>query len=331
VLKQTPWLAALMLLPSCMPHGPSSGTVPPPSDTVFSMQWLTSKTGYVFRTNYFTAGQVTDPAWEAKRLSKLKKVLICETGQHVARRDVRWFPATPESGQRCAAVIYTIVCDVPTHATIDSLEQDRRDEVFGELDSPPEKDCGEKDWTKFADRPPNDIARYRAGVSLLVDRPVCDLDTPTLNGEIHVLPKTRIGVTTLIDTAYADRAGVPEWWEQANLSDAPNRVLGSALRNAGKVGAIFPPDGKVSPDHENILVTQAIGLNKSGHLYCVQLTVIQAGKKWRRTIEHTGPEGYEGIGIFPNGVTPHKPSATDIDDLGELWRMLSTSAGVVSK
>lgn len=315
------------------PHedAPASEAAAPPTDnTSFAMFWTSSKLGYIYRASYFTASQVADPAWEAKRLSKMDMVGICEGGHLVNRRDVRWFPATPESGQPCAAIIYTARCDMPTHAKIDSLELDRQESLLGEMPTAPEKDCGAKEWASTLDRPGYEMQRYLDAQAHLVDRPVCDWRKPELHGKLTIHPETRVGLSTVIDRALAAR--MDQHWQLPQLVSEfgrlPEGYVHAALNRAGRIGTIFPPSHTVPDNPAHIRITQAIGLGRDGRPYCVQITARQGHQIWRRTIERSGAEGYAGIGIFGEGERPRKVDHTPEMDERDLMSALTLAMGL---
>ncbi|RYE70522.1 MAG: hypothetical protein EOP17_00255 [Rhizobiaceae bacterium] len=296
-------MATLMLLTSCSGRSPTQIAVPPPTDdTTYGRSWTSSERGFLHVASYFTRGQIDDPAWEARRLKKMGQVEICKTGQSVMRRDVRWFPATRITGQECAAVIYTITCDIPTHATVDTLEEDRQEALHGELYEAPKKGCGHLRSGASSRAPNADIRDYLASQSLLVDRSICDFQHPQLDGKIIVLPRTRIGVSIKVEKALAMRMGGPEAVKglTRDLREDPAGIMEVRLRATGKIGAIFPPDGRVPNDPAHIELSQSVGLGRDGRPYCVQLTARQGDQVWRRTIERSGTAGYAGIGIFRN-------------------------------
>ncbi len=120
----------------------------PPDRLAANREWQNARSGYVFAIYYFTAAELRDLRWEKKRLEMMKQAIFCKTGEKVGRRDVRWFPATPVSQKRCAAVIYTVECDLPTLVPTDNLGQICQSLLTDTFDQPIEKNCGEKDRFK---------------------------------------------------------------------------------------------------------------------------------------------------------------------------------------
>ena len=120
----------------------------PPDRLAANRQWQNARSGYAFVISYFTAGELRDSRWEAKRLEMMKQAIFCKTGERIVRRDVRWFPATSVSRKRCAAVIYTVECDVPTLVPTDNLSEIRQALLTDPFDEPIEQNCGQKDRFK---------------------------------------------------------------------------------------------------------------------------------------------------------------------------------------
>jgi hypothetical protein len=326
------YFAAALIPVSCdRPNLRGAAVAPPTNSDGFTSSWESSKQGFIYSSSYFTAGQVDNPLWEARRLSELARVKICQTGQQIVHRDVRWVAATKVSGQRCAAVIYTIACDVPTHATIDTLDQDREEALTGEIQDAPSDGCGANDSGKARNYPDSDMQQYLDAQSLLVDKQVCDFRKPRLNGIIKSLPRTRIGVTTVVDKALSAR--LDGHWQLPRLvfdfAHNPEWIIGSALRKDGKLGAIFPTSREVTSSPANIRITQTIGVGSDGRPYCVQVTARQGAQVWRRTIERSGAEAYAGIGLVGR-ETAHKPSSTPSDDERTLIQSLAQSIGLPS-
>ena len=122
----------------------------PPERLAANRSWENARSGYAFSISYFTAAELKDIRWERKRLEMMKQARFCKTGERIVSRDVRWFPPTPESRRRCAAVLYIVKCDVPTLVPTDDLDESRQSFLTGPPDEPIEKNCGEKDRAKRA-------------------------------------------------------------------------------------------------------------------------------------------------------------------------------------
>jgi len=322
-------LCISILLLSCNSlHGPRSITSSSTVSAEFSRSWISSRPGYIYATHYFTSEQTDDPAWEAVRLSKMDQVLICRTGKKVVRRDVRWFPVTRKSGQRCSAIIYTVKCDIPTLVPEDTSERDRREALLGELDEVPSKGCGGKDRILGPDEPDYDMKQYLHAQALLADAGGCDFVDRQLDAEIVIFPQTRIGSSTTINRALAARfnEGYLSYLAR-DLPEYPERIIGSALLRVGKLSAIFPSGGKAPRSSANIELVQTVGLGRDGRPYCVQLTALQGGRVWRRTIERSGAEGYAGIGIFPRTAKPTDDISLQ-NDVRQLLETLGNSMGM---
>ena len=157
-----------MSLPKCFTGGPTAAAarwrvaliaplglallngcaLAPPDRLAANRQWQNARSGYVFAISYFTAGELSDPRWEKKRLEMMKQAIFCKTGEKIVRRDVRWFPANPVSRKRCAAVIYMVECDVPTLVPTDNLSEIRQSMLSDPFEFPIERNCGQKDRFK---------------------------------------------------------------------------------------------------------------------------------------------------------------------------------------
>jgi hypothetical protein len=272
--------------------------------------------------HYFTTAQINDPTWEAKRLQSLETLGYCEGGKRVIRRDVRWFAATPGSQRACAAVVYTVKCDIPTSVIRDGFEIDRRDALEGELPSPIERGCGGKDWTRMPASDPY-IRAYEKIRSHFVDREVCNLQSPTLDAPLELTPATRMVVRYSVDRALAARFASTAF--DNRLTSIVETAVGSGLFRANKISGIFPASGVVSDNSANIRAELSIGLNKGGRPYCVQLTARQGNRVWRRTIERTAPLDGQPLGLF---TFPKTDVPTAGDDASALADALRASLGL---
>lgn len=292
----------------------------PPSKSKATEVWLSSKYGFIHATYYFTKAQVKDARWESQRLEAMRGVRFCKGGSSVIRRDVRWVPATPVSGQTCGVVIYTVKCDTPTNAQRDGFEQDRREFLLGELDRLPRKQCTGVSRTGqvFPDSPAAEEKRNQLNI---VDGPACDMDAPKLDGVIRITPKTRIAVTTNWERAFSKKfAGQ----DDDRLGRAVEGKIRSGLFLAGMLEGIFPATGLVSDEPDNIRVGLSLGFNRGGRLYCVQLTARQAGRVWRRTIERDDKTSADSEGLFsgfdPSNAHPDPTPGDDAESLSSEFR-----------
>jgi hypothetical protein len=117
---------------------------PVPKQFGFARRYQGAPWGYAFRAAYFTEAEMRDPRWEEWRQSAGRQMRICNGGHRLLRRDVRWYPATPLSGRRCAAVVYTMRCAHPVANTgADRVEEYRRFSL-DIADPPPGPNCGDK-------------------------------------------------------------------------------------------------------------------------------------------------------------------------------------------
>ena len=287
--------------------------------------------GYVDTRFYYTAAQASDRRWEAKRAPSPEWIRNnCESGKASVSRDIRWFPATPISGQVCAAIIYTVRCSGEGAGADADLAENHREMMLGELGAVPEKACGEKDSLR---RPPSYfddyINEYRRGQALLVDRPVCDLTTPTLDGAITITARTRVATNVAVD-----RALIVRYIDQ-NTNLRLDRIVagrvGQSLLRAGMLPNIFTRDGIVSDDPANIRLTLTFGLNRDGRPHCVQLTARQGGRTWRRTIDRTGRIDPGPLVFSRSRGTGGRPTPTDdADSLADALRAAMGLPEVIS-
>ncbi|MEO7689876.1 MAG: hypothetical protein ABIS51_11365 [Sphingomonas sp.] len=311
-------LACLLGLTGCVHDGAR-----PPEQLATASSWATAKNGFVFTSYYFTAAQANDPRLEANRLQSMGTVKSCDGGTAIVRREIRWFPATPISGQRCAAIVYTVKCNGRTDLAHDDLAEARSEAMFGELDAPLENACGEKDRARVPLHDAN-IDIYREHQALLVDDQPCDLATPTLDGTIRLTDATRIASTIRFDRALAAR--YPDWSSDYYLPSVVKQAFRRGLYRAGKLPNIFPPDGIVSDRLDNIRITLSIGLNHNGRPHCVQLTARQGGHVWRRTIDRAAPTGPGQLFFSSSGAKGGRP--TPLDDADSLAVALCVALGL---
>ena len=131
----------------------------PPAPMVSNRTWAPHHTGYVFRTGYYSRAELADPRWERGRRDMRQMTRFCDPAtERVVRRDVRWYPATPTSGRRCAALVYTVQCQRANPMVRRPAEDIRRELLATEPARAIERDCGSKDYYRFH---PEDCARVR--------------------------------------------------------------------------------------------------------------------------------------------------------------------------
>jgi hypothetical protein len=116
---------------------------PVPESFAFNREFRGSRHGYSFRAAYFTAAEERDARWEAWRRRAAREMQVCPNGHRLLRRDVRWYPATPLSGRRCAAIVYTVQCRSHDPRMAWTLAEDRRLSLRTE-EPPIQPDCGDK-------------------------------------------------------------------------------------------------------------------------------------------------------------------------------------------
>ena len=144
-------IVVVALAGSCAP-------APPPlmvSDGI----WSPHHTGYIFRTAYYTEAELADPRWERGRREMRQATRQCDPArERVVRRDVRWYPATPESGARCAALVYTVECGTENRYVSAPAAEIRRRILATEPQRAIGPGCGDKDYYYHH---PEDCARQR--------------------------------------------------------------------------------------------------------------------------------------------------------------------------
>lgn len=149
-------LAVAAMIAGCTPS-----PVPTPMPALDSISvnkiWLQDTNGYVYRVGYFTQREIDDADWERTRiLHKNRPVIQCKLEtERVVRRDLRWYPATARSGQKCAAAVYTVLCGVPSEGP--GMDRSRRELLAEEPYNPIERACGSKD--RYVESPEECVAR----------------------------------------------------------------------------------------------------------------------------------------------------------------------------
>lgn len=79
--------------------------------------------GYIYVIYYYSEAQMRDRSTEKERLARIGTNIKCTGTPRVRRRDVRWYPATPETGQACASVYYTVQCSPGGEALLDAIRE----------------------------------------------------------------------------------------------------------------------------------------------------------------------------------------------------------------
>ena len=281
----------LLLLPliaavSGSQAAPGGAPAAPPERLAANRIWTGNGRGYAFRIAYFTAAETADPRWEAARLEMMKQGRFCFSGERMLRRDIRWYEPTAASGQRCAALVYTMECTVRNHIAPDRLDADRIGFLRQDPEPPIEAGCGEKDETR---RPvPTAVAlAQRMDVpnteEMISPTAGCEPAKGSSADPVRVLPETRIRVRTLMSPGFA--TAVPfraDWYPRL-----PAVHILAAFSLAGRVlprirQSAIPDDGV------NILVSQEFGMNRAGRPYCIRLTARQGRRRWEMRIERPG-------------------------------------------
>lgn len=233
----------------------------------------TVQQGFVQRNAFFTAKELTDPAYERK--FRRDHPVRCDRGEIFVRRDIRWYEPVLPGAERCAAVIHIAVCRGKTLNRVET-ERTRAELVALEPEEPLAPHCGA-------------YPGERNGKMNLFERQASQIvETASLacNGAdvdpvrpLHVWPSTRFGVRTLID---------PDLKKGGHLSDvdairrAPEVTLGPAAYRAGELQPQFMENGIVPNQGANIVVEQRIGKSSSGAGYCISLTATQGDRVWQR-------------------------------------------------
>lgn len=143
--------ATALALTACVSVGPAKVIAPPPSKLYVNTFAKMSGFGRVTAISYFSEAEMSDAAWEFARIQQ-SIGNACAGYSQLVRRDVKWFPATEESGQACAMAVYTVECfandetGAPAPFGPEStLERDRQEALRQIPQSSPEKACGDKD------------------------------------------------------------------------------------------------------------------------------------------------------------------------------------------
>lgn len=139
----------------------SSGSLPPPPESwTAGSHVITQAEGYVVGVFYFTPAQVEDARWEFRRIQAAQWNMCGDERQQFIHREVVWFETSPASGERCARVVYTILCTpydqfpLPDEAAMVEAFRENRDAVLNEPPRAPiEPGCGEKDRAKLPPPP----------------------------------------------------------------------------------------------------------------------------------------------------------------------------------
>ncbi|MBX3560319.1 MAG: hypothetical protein KF780_00745 [Sphingomonas sp.] len=123
----------------------------PPEIMVADRTWAPNRTGYTFRAGYFSEPQVYDARWEQGRLRMMREqgASCGPIRGRIVRRDIRWYAATPQSGRRCAALVYTVSCGRENPLVRRTAEEMRRELLAVEPRRPIEPECGIKDYYFF--------------------------------------------------------------------------------------------------------------------------------------------------------------------------------------
>jgi hypothetical protein len=275
--------------PAAAPVAATGPAETPPDYIAVGIDATNGGRGFVYRQSYFSEAEVLDPRWEVRRRETMNRIRMCPT-YRITRRDIRWYEPTPESGQRCAAIIYTAWCAGPGHGNPARTEADRIAALRQDVDAHPiGRRCGDKDPAHIPDTPSATAAAWHAEeeakwTALLSTSAACDgADTETAD-PVRVLPETRFHVRTLASPAF--RAVVPPRFRADWLSRVPLQMT-NALYEAGRV----VPQVRTTPIEDNgvnILVTQQLSLKPDGTPYCVQLTARQGPRLWRHSIHRAG-------------------------------------------
>ena len=286
-------LAAALLATACMAPRLADPTAqlgvgepleqgpPPPNHIAVEIHAVTGGAGFVYRQGYFTEAEVLDPRWEVRRREKMNQIRMCPS-YRIVRRDIRWYEATPESGQRCAAIVYSGLCAGRRGSGRDERETDRITVLRQDADRPIPAACGTKDPALTPERPRPSDEQRRA--ELLSPAATCEAGEAATAEPIRLVPATRVHVRTLVHPGFA--AASPEPFRADWFARIPTNAV-SAFSREGRI----VPQIRTSPlpdDGVNLLVTLEFALRRDGEPYCVQLSARQGARRWRRTIERPG-------------------------------------------
>lgn len=254
----------------------------PPDHIAISILGTTSGRGrFIYRQGHFTEAQVRDPRWEVRRREKMNQIRMCPS-YRIVRREIRWYEATPQSGERCAAIIYTGICASVLDGPDPDLDARRIAALRQDPDPPIEAGCGEKDSARRSDPPrPSDEERRKA---LLSGEARCLPGEAASARPIRVGPETRFYVRALVNPAFAQVTPEPV---RADIAQLLAFALQWPFENIDRI----PPQVRSSPvadNGANVLVTVEFAPTGEGRPYCVQVSARQGDRYWRRTIERTG-------------------------------------------
>ena len=291
--------AGSLMLTSCTPFQPQSthnfavGTLvapvaPAPEDLIALRAYLPGSEGSVVALGYFNHAEERDPSWEAARRHYVQKESSqkCQAGSPSIRRDIRWFPATAVSGEACAVIVYTAVCQ-PTNPEFERrLSLDIKNLLASDPYEPMERSCGEKSrakvhFTKWTQEVENirDAVRIREMISASA---ICNATDYNTSSPITIYPDTLISVRTRINKSLLgqlkDRLrGSPY------ITETESALTILAYRDY-KQDPTIARSSKVKRNGRNVFITETFGRGHDASGYCVQLTAIQGKQRWSRSI-----------------------------------------------
>lgn len=282
-----PSLAALALAACVTADRPE----PAPDRLAATRSWISSPRGYVFRIAYFTDAELQDPVWEQRRLTMMRQVRFCHAGERIGRRDVRWYESTTTSGQRCAAVVYTVQCSGRQHAPGDRLSADRIGLLRADPEGPIESGCGEKDGAR---RPSSPATAPPTLHDLVSAEASCEGDDLPSAEPVQVGPETRIAFRTLV----SPNLDVPGQFNES-IARVPEMAVARWFMRAGRVAPHLAASAPAD-DGVNVMVTEAFAPWRE-HGYCVRLTARQGSRLWQETIRRAayieGRRAWVGVGM----------------------------------
>jgi len=256
-------------------HGPT-----PPDHIRVGIEAMTSGRGhFVYRQSYFTEAQVRDPRWEVRRREKMNQIRMCPS-YRIIRREIRWYDATPLSGERCAAIIYIGLCNGARRGPDPDVETDRITLLRRDPDPPIEPGCGERESYRFDTRPPDEQRR----AAMLSSEASCLPGEWASDEPIRVGPETRFHVRALAQPEFAAAA---QWQFGADATGQLGRLVEGYFYNADRVAPqVF--ESPIADNGVNVFVTVEFTLSRGGEPYCIQLSARQGAHSWRRGIERAG-------------------------------------------
>lgn len=282
-LHLLPFAALVLLIAGC-----AHVIEGPPREMLTGSYFHPTKEGFLQALFYFTEEQIADSRWEFERQrDALRSYGACRSGKLIVRRDIGWFDATPESGRRCATVVYTIKCARRPPDILDRTDIIREGMLTrAHRGSPIPKDCGEKDRARLpvslalAEKEKKDTAAFNAMMSNDVQ---CPAD-PIIHGQLTLDADTRFIFRTKLDPGFARRFSDAKGRFLSDEADIFARYLDLGLYHALKPSAMTLLPGQPENPATDIIVTQTFAMNGDGTPYCLSLRAQRGNDVWQQSI-----------------------------------------------